>query len=158
PRDARDFRRERAQLIDHRVDGVLELEDLALDVDRDLLGEVAGCDRLGHVGDVPYLRGQVAGHEVHAVGEVLPGAGAALHVRTAVAYTTRFRSPRDARDFRRERAQLIDHRVDGVLELQDLALHVDRDLLREIAAGDRRRDLGDVPHLAGQVAGHRVHA
>jgi hypothetical protein len=27
--------------------------------------------------------------------------------------------------------------VDGVLELEDLALHVDRDLLREVAVGDR---------------------
>ena len=36
-RHARDLVGERAQLVDHRVDGVLELEDLALDVDGDLL-------------------------------------------------------------------------------------------------------------------------
>ena len=44
---------------------------------------------------------------------------------------------RDARHLRRERAELIDHRVDRVLELEDLALHVDGDLLRQVAA--RRR-------------------
>ena len=33
-----------------------------------------------------------------------------------------------------ERAELIHHRVDGVLELEDLALHLHRDLLREVAA------------------------
>ena len=44
-RDAGDFGRERRELIDHRVDGVLQLEDLALDVDRDLLGEIAARDR-----------------------------------------------------------------------------------------------------------------
>ena len=33
-----------------------------------------------------------------------------------------------ARDFRGEGRELLDHRVDGLLELQDLALHVDRDL------------------------------
>ena len=32
-----------------------------------------------------------------------------------------------------ERRQLVDHRVDGVLQLQDLALGVDRDLLRQVA-------------------------
>ena len=37
-------------------------------------------------------------------------------------------------------------------EQQDLAAHVDGDLLRQVAAGDGGRDLGDVAHLAGQVA------
>ena len=54
---------------------------------------------------------------------------------------------RDARDFRRERAQLVDHRVDGFLQLQDLAADVDRDLARQVAAGDGDRDFRDVSHL-----------
>ena len=52
--------------------------------------------------------------------------------------------------------ELIDHGVDGVLQLEDFALHVHRDLARKVAAGDGRRHLGDVAHLAGEVAGHRV--
>jgi hypothetical protein len=63
---------------------------------------------------------------------------------------------RDPRHLRRERAQLIDHRVDRVLQLQHLAAHVDRDLARQVAIRDRGRDLGDAAHLARQVAGHRV--
>ena len=55
---------------------------------------------------------------------------------------------RDARHLGGERAQLVHHRVDGVLELEDLALHVDGDLLRQVAVGDRRGHLGDVAHLA----------
>ena len=51
---------------------------------------------------------------------------------------------RDAGDLGREGAQLIDHRVDRVLELEDLALRLDGDLLREVAVGDRGRDLRDV--------------
>ena len=47
--------------------------------------------------------------------------------------------------------ELVDHRVDRVLELEDLALDVDRDLLRQVAVGDRGRDLGDVAHLGGEV-------
>ena len=46
-----------------------------------------------------------------------------------------------------ERAELIDHRVDGVLQLEDLALDVDGDLLRQVAVGDGGRHLGDVAHL-----------
>jgi hypothetical protein len=50
----------------------------------------------------------------------------------------------DARHFRGEAVELVDHRVERLLELQDLARDVDRDLLREVAARDRGRDLGDV--------------
>jgi len=39
---------------------------------------------------------------------------------------------------------------------EDLAARVDGDLLAEVALGHRGGDLGDVPHLAGQVVGHRV--
>ena len=58
---------------------------------------------------------------------------------------------RHARDLGGERAELLDHRVDGFLELQDLAADVDRDLAREVAVGDGDGHLGDVAHLAGQV-------
>ena len=80
-RHARHFRGERAELIDHRVDGVLQLEELALDVDGDLLRQIAVGDGRGDFGDVAHLRGQVAGHQVDVVGEVLPRAGDALHDR-----------------------------------------------------------------------------
>src|SRR5207249_2881768 len=113
-RDARHFGGERAQLVDHRVDGVLQLEDLAPHVDGDLLREIAGGDRLGDVGDVPDLRRQVAGHEVHVVGQVLPGAGDALHVGLAAELPFGADFARDARHLGGERPQLIDHRVDGV--------------------------------------------
>ena len=43
-------------------------------------GKVAVGDGGGDVGDVAHLGGQVAGHEVHVVGQILPGAGHALHV------------------------------------------------------------------------------
>ena len=43
-----------------------------------------------------------------------------------------------------------------VLQLEDLALDRDGDLLREVAVRDRRRDVGDVAHLAGEVRRHHV--
>jgi hypothetical protein len=73
-RHARDLVRERGQLVDHGVHGLLQLRDLALHVHGDLLRQVA----LGHggrdLGDVAHLVGEVRGHQVHRVGEVLPGA------------------------------------------------------------------------------------
>src|SRR5207302_1265680 len=69
----RDLLPVRRQLVDHRVDRVLELENLAPDVDGDLLGQVAVRDRRRHLGDVAHLRRQVRRHAVHVVREVLPG-------------------------------------------------------------------------------------
>src|SRR5205807_9154595 len=50
---------------------------------------------------------------------------------TLFPYTTLFRS------------ELIHHGIDGILELENLALHVDRDLARKVAARDRGRHFGD---------------
>ena len=44
----------------------------------------------------------------------------------------------DAGHLVRERPELVDHRVDRVLELEDLALHVDGDLLAEVAVARPR--------------------
>ena len=155
-RDAGHFRREAVQLVDHRVDGVLELENLALHVDRDLARQVAARHGGRHFGDVAHLRGQVGAHRVDRVGEVLPRAGDVRHFGAAAELAFGADFARHAADFRGERVQLVDHRVDGVLQLENLALDVDRDLARQVAARDRRRHAGDVAHLRGQVRRHRV--
>src|SRR5205807_1525169 len=155
--DAGDFGGERIQLIDHDVDRVLQLEDLALDLDRDLLGEVALLHGRGDVGDVAHLGGEVGGELIDVVGEVAPGARGTQHIGLATepALITDF--ARDARDFRGEGVELVDHAVDGVLQVEDLAADVDRDLLRQVAVGDRGRYLGDVAHVRGEVASHKIH-
>ena len=156
-RHARDFGREAVELIDHRVDGVLQLAEFrpctstVILRDRSPLG-----DRGGDFGDVAHLAGEIGGHGVDRVGQILPGAGDARHQRLAAELAFGADLARHARDFGGEGAQLIDHRVDGVLELQDLAAHVDRDLARQVALGDRDRDFGDIADLAGEVARHRV--
>ena len=127
-----------------------------LDVDGDLLGQVAAGDGGGDLGDVADLVGQVRRHRVDVVGEVLPGAGDALTCGLAAELAFGADFARDAGHFGGEAVELIDHRVDGVLELEDLALHVDGDLARQVAVGDGGGDLGDVAHLAGEVDGHRV--
>ena len=56
--------------------------------------------------------GEVAGHRVHGVGQVLPGAGHALHLRLAAELAFGADLAGHARHFRGERAELVHHRVD----------------------------------------------
>src|SRR5579885_2824418 len=155
---ARHFRSERAELIDHRVDGVLQLQNFAARVHRNLSGQVALRHRGRHARDVAHLVGQVAGHGVDRIGQVLPGSGDAAHVRLAskLAFGSDF--ARHARHFARKGVELIDHRVDRILQLQNFAAHVDRDLAAQVASGHSRGHFGDVSNLGRQVAGHRVDA
>src|SRR5207249_2414195 len=155
-RDARDLFGECVQLVDHRVDGLLQLQDLSPDVHRDLLGQVALLDGGGDLGDVADLARQVAGHEVDVLGQVLPDAGRAPDVGLAPKPALGTDLPCHSRDLVGEGVELVDHRVDCVLALQDLSLNVDRDLLRQVAVGDAGGDLGDVADLARQIAGHQV--
>src|SRR6185312_10071700 len=155
-RDASDFRGEGVQLIDHGVDGVLELKDFALDVDGDLAGEVAASDGGRDLGDVANLSGQIGGHGVDRIGEVFPCAADAGDVGLTAETAVGTHLARDAGNFGGEGAQLLNHGVEGFFELQDLAAYVHGDLLRQVAVGDGGGDLGDVADLAGKVGGHEV--
>src|SRR5690606_20781924 len=155
--DARHFGGERVELIDHRVDGILELEDLSADFHGDLLGQVATRHRGCHFGDVAHLAGQIVGHQVHVVGEILPRAGDTRHLRLSAELTFGADLTRHAAHFGREGVELVDHRVDGVLEVEDLALHVDSTLLGQLARSPGGGDPGNVAHLAGEIPGHQVH-
>ena len=66
--------------------------------------------------------------ELTRVGEIFPDAADALHFRLAAELAFGADFARHARDFRSERAELIHHRVDGVLELENFAARIDRDL------------------------------
>ena len=147
-RHARHLAGEGVELVHHRVDGVLQLQDFALHVDGDLAREVAARHGGRHFGDVAHLGGEVGGQQVDVVGEVLPGAGDARHHRLAAEPAFGADLARDARHLAREGAQLVDHRVQRFLQQQDLAAHVDGDLARQVAVGDGGRDLGDVADLA----------
>src|SRR5205823_1606645 len=110
--DASDLGGERRELVDHRVDGDLQSGEHAPDVDGDLLRQVAVRDRGRDVGDVAYLVGEIAREGVDVVGEVLPDAADALDVRLPAELPLRADLLRDAGHLGRERAQLVDHRVD----------------------------------------------
>src|SRR6185503_14783864 len=152
-RHAGHFRREAVELIDHRVDGVLELEDLALHLDRDFLAEVAARHGGGHLGDVAHLAGEVGGHGVDVVGQILPRTGDAFHPRLATELALGANLARHAGHLRCKGRQLLDHRVDDLADAQDLsaqgpAVDLDRHRLRKVALGDR----ADYPgHFRGRL-------
>src|SRR5262249_14918943 len=131
-RHARHLRGKGVQLVDHRVDSVLELQNFASHVHRDLSRQVAISDSGGYSGEVPDLSRQVPGHRVDAVGEVLPHATDSLDFGLATQFTFRSDLAGNTRDFRRKGVQLVDHRVDRILQLQDFALHVHCDLSRQV--------------------------
>src|SRR5262249_30051153 len=120
--------------------------------------QVTVGDRGRDLGDVADLTRQVRGHRVHAVGQILPGAGDARHLRLAAELAVGADLARDTRHLGRERVALVDHVVDGLFQLQHPAAHVHRSLLGQVALGDSGRDLGNVADLAGQVRRHRVDA
>ena len=116
------------ELVHHGVECFFRLKDFAAHIDSDLFRQVALRDRRGHFGDVAHLAGQVRGHRIHAVGKVLPGAGNAAHQRLAAKLAFGADFARDARHFAGEGVQLIHHRIDSVLQFEDFAPHIDRDL------------------------------
>ena len=120
-RDAGDLVGERATAGRPSVDGVGERRDLALGLDGDLLGEVAVGHRGRDLGDVAHLVGQVRRHDVHGLGEVAPRAADALDLGLAAEDALGAHLAGDAGDLVGEGRELVDHRVDRPLELEDLA-------------------------------------
>ena len=155
-RHARHFTGEPVQLVHHRVQRFFELQDFSADVHRDLARKVAARNGSRHFRDVSHLARQVAGHEVHVIRQVLPRAAHAGHLRLTAEFSFRAHFASHARHFSGERVQLVHHRVDGVFQLENFALHVHGDFAREVAACHGRSHFRNVAHLRGQVAGHRV--
>src|SRR5262249_49109500 len=119
--------------------------------------KVAVCDCGGDLGDVADLRRKIAGHRIHRIGQVFPGASDAFDVRLATEFSLGAYFASHARYFRGERAELIDHGVDRGFQFADFAFHIDGDLLREVAGRDGGRDFGNVADLASEIAGHEIH-
>src|SRR5262249_38644273 len=158
-RDARHLAGEAVELVDHRVQRFLELQDFAAHVDRDLAREVAAGDGGGDLGDVAHLDGQVADHGVDRIGKVLPGAGDARHYCLAAELALGADLAGDPGHLRSRWCGLVgDAGVEGRPQPLDIGAGVDGDLLGEVAIGDGDGDLGDVAHLSGEVARHRVDA
>src|SRR4029450_1500085 len=149
-RHAGDLIGEGRERLGHVVDGIGKGSDFALRFHGQVLLQVAVGDRSHDLDDAAHLLGQVGGHEVHGVGEVLPGAGDAGDLRLTAELALGADFARHARHFAGKGVELVDHRVDGVLQFEDFALHVDRDLARQVATRHTSGDFGDVADLRGE--------
>src|SRR5262249_28240624 len=109
-----------------------------------------------HFGNVSNLARQVVGHRVDVVSEVLPGAGDPRHDGLAAKLALGADLSRHTADFAGKCIKLIDHGIDGVLQLQALASHTDLVLALKFAAGNGGGHFGDVSNLGGEVAAHGV--
>src|SRR5262249_3839801 len=127
-RHACHFGGERAQLLDHGVEGFFELENFAAHVDGDFFRQIAAGDGGCDFGYITHLRRQVTGHRVDVVGQVFPRAGNAGDLRLAAEFAFGADLARHARHFRGEAVQLVDHRVDGVFQLENFTFDVHGDL------------------------------
>ena len=146
----------RGEGIGHVIDRLGERGDFALGLDGKLLTQVAGRNRRHHFDNAAHLVSQVGRHDVHGIGEILPGARHAGNLRLAAEFALGADLACNPSDFRRKGVELVHHRVDGVFEFEDLALHVDGDLPGQIAARHGGRHLRDIADLRRQVCAHRV--
>src|SRR5690606_40759806 len=115
---------EGGELVDHRVDGVLQLGRAHLCTPVARLRRMAGRHRRRHLGDVAHLVGQAVRHRVDVVGEVLPDAGDALDVGASAEFALGADYAGHAGDLVGAGGQPADLRVHDVLELDHLAVDV----------------------------------
>src|SRR5262249_40222537 len=148
-RDVADLVREHRERVDHAVDCVRQFGNFTFRFQNQLPLQVSIRNVGNDLGDTAHLSGQVRCHEVDVIGEVFPRAGDAAHFRLAAELTFRADLARHAGNFRGEAVELIHHRVDGVLKLEDFALHVHGDFPAQVPVCHRCGDLRNVSNLRG---------
>ena len=101
-----------AQVLNHRVDVVLELDDLTARVDLDFTREVALSDCGRDVRDGAYLGGKVGCQQIHVVGQIFPDARCARDVGLTAQAAFDADFARDGRDLFGKDRQRVGHAVD----------------------------------------------
>jgi hypothetical protein len=144
------------QIIDHRIDVVFQLGDLAAGLDLDGTGQVTLGDGRGDLGDSPYLPGQVVGQQVDIASEVLPRAGGPWDIGLAAQAAFHTHLACHGRNLVGEGGQRVRHIVDRFRQGRDFPLRVDPQFLREVAVSHGGHDFDDAAHLLGKVGRHEV--
>jgi hypothetical protein len=160
-RHPRDLVAEGGQGVDHVIDGVGQGRHLALGRHQHLLLQVADRDPGHHLGHAAHLVGEVGRHQVDAVGQVLPDAGGAHHLRLAAELALGADLARHPRHLARKTVELVEHRVDGVGVLEEFAaqgaaVHFKQHVFGQDAARHRADHPAHLAHRLHQVVDHRV--
>ena len=140
--EAKEFR-----LVHHGIHGILELQDFAFGFGRDLLRQIAVGHGGGHFGDVTDLRGQVRGHQVHVIRQILPCARYAFHLGLSAQLAFRAHFAGHARRFKGEGGKPAHHGVHRFGRTQEFPLERAPfgflgDRLGKIAVGNGADDAG----------------
>ena len=115
------LRCKRSKLIDHHIDCVLQLKELAFHINRDFLGQIAGRDGCGYGGDIAHLIRQITGHQIDVLRQILPCAGNAFHIGLAPEFAFCPYFPSNPCNLRCKGAELVYHRVDDFCSSQKVA-------------------------------------
>jgi hypothetical protein len=147
----------RTELINHRVDGVFQFEKFAFDIDGNFLRQIAVSDGAGDASNVTNLTGQVAGHQVYVIGEILPGTRQTSYGGLTAQIALRAHLPGDPGNLRSKRTQLIDHRVYRAGGAEELAFegttfHFDRHHLGKISLGYSADNSGHFARWPNQIS------
>ncbi len=145
------------EITDHLIHIVLQIGHLTCCLNGNFLTQVTVGHGRGHLGDGPYLCGKVGSELVHIVCQVLPSTTCARHLSLASKLTFHTHFAGNGGHLGRECVKRVDHGVDRISQLCDLALSLQFQLLRQVASCDRCHHFGDAPHLGGKVVAHGVH-
>ncbi|GHA40664.1 hypothetical protein GCM10010329_74790 [Streptomyces spiroverticillatus] len=151
--DAGDFVGEGGELVDHRVHGQLQFEQLTGRLDGDGACQIPSRHGCRHRRDVAHLGRQPGRHRVHGLGDVPPTAGQALHLGAAAEPSLGADLAGHPGHLAGEQGELVDHLVDRTAQPPQVAVQlpvpvVQIDALGEITAGHR------VQHTRGVHRGH----
>ena len=160
-RHARHFGGERAQLVHHRVDGVLQLENspftsTVIFLERSPLATAVVTSAMLRTWPVrlPAIEFTLSVRSFHVPGH-------ALHLGLAAELALGAHLAGDARHFGGERAELVHHRVDGLGGAQELALSgrpsISSAIVCDRSPWPRRRSRARPRWSAGQVVDQAVH-
>ena len=103
-----------------------------------------------------HLCGQVQGHHVDVLGEIFPLALNIFNLGLATECAVRSDFSCNLRHFERECRKTIHHGVDGVFQIQNLALCFDADSFAQITPRDCSRNRCYFPDLCCEIHGHAV--
>ena len=111
----------------------------------------------GDTSNVANLAGQVAGHQVYVIGEILPGSRHATYVGLTAQLALRTHLPSDPRNLRGKRTQLIHHCVYRTGSAEELALerttfYFDDHRLRKISLGYSADNSGHFTRWPDQIS------